>query len=293
MKKILLITLAFSLFACTNRGPYNKYLGRIPAIECEEQDEYSKFVPEGKSWLDSGHLKYAKLISDEMEKLKGVCFPCVSGQPDLFSVVGDMAFFHGTSYRMMIRFNKTVSIYKDSWIYVDFCNTEDKQHYGGKKQILFLRSFLEDGWHYVKVSGYNKGDLLTQEIYLNTIDTQSPFKLQEKTDIAVVYLEERDYETLQDSKTANKYVFPENWAFYYQDGFYNAIINNNLEEYDGLDYQYGEMDGFDKNEWVHFGQAYDLWKQIYPDKWKVIKEYRKGQIDKGYALVTLDMDDPE
>ena len=298
MKKMLLAGIAIMLFiSCGNsKKDGNPYLGRLPELEVEENEAYEKFQQSDAktSWYYSEEKEeYELKRAAEFKALQGVRMPCVSGQPDLFSVVGDVAVFKGESYHMLLQFNRGVRIPFDTPFTVIFTNSEDNQTYGSELQYMYSRMYLEDGWHHVKVSSHYPGDCRLQSFYINSINYDDATALQNRTDQAVIVFKTDDIWPLE-GNTPRDYYFPENMAVEIQDAFFNAIVNDDMEAYDGVDYGFGEMDCFeDENDAKYFNEAYDLWKSIFPEKWKVIKDFRAKKIKEGYALCTVDMDDPE
>lgn len=83
-------------------------------------------------------------------------------------------------------------------------------------------------------------------------------------------------------------------AVEFQEAFYDSIVKDDMDRFYGVDYGFGEFDSLEtEEEWKEFNDAYEQWKRDFPDKWKVIKEFRQKQFAEGIALVTLDIADPE
>lgn len=301
MKRILLLSMAVLFFAScgsdkSSEKQGNPYIGRIPELQVEEYEASEAFDQSkaNTSWYYSDEKQeFDKMIAAELSSLQGVRMPCVSGQPDIFSVLGDVAVFKDGSYHALLCFNRAVSLYFDVPYTVSFTNAAENQSYGEETQILFSRYFLEDGWHRVRVSSYFPGDCRLVNFYINTIRFEDATELQQKMDLAVLTLKSDDVRSL-DVHAEREYYFPENMAIEIQEAFYKAIVNDDMEAYDGVDYGFGEMDCFeDEDTASYFNQTYDLWKSIFPEKWQVIKDFRAKKIKEGYALCILDTEDPE
>ncbi|MBP5550003.1 MAG: hypothetical protein J6X63_05935 [Bacteroidales bacterium] len=289
MKKILLFAVLAMVYSCASHGPNNPYIGHIPVIQAEEGAAYKEFVPEGVSWSESEGKKYAEMIEKEKVKLEGTVMPCVSGQPDIFEVVGDNAAFEDGGYQILIEFKKAVSVMGNSIPYnVVFYNTEDKHnHLGAVRQILFTRTRMVDGLTR-RLYSFDRLDRYLVKFFINSIDTRDANLLQEKANVAVIFLDTDSYRVVD--KFDNAYYYPENSACYLLKSIYYAIIENDTEEYFSLEDDLENIDGFEEDEWEYFNHAYNLWKKVCPDKWKVIKEYRQ-KVNKEKGL-SYDVADP-
>lgn len=293
MKKILLFAVLAIVYSCASHGPNNPYIGHIPVIQAEEGAAYKDFskenVSNGESWSKSEGKKYAEMIEREKVKLEGTVMPCVSGQPDIFEVVGDNAVFEDGGYQILIEFNKPISVMGNSIPYnVVFYNTEDKHnHLGAVRQILFTRTRMVDGLTR-RINCFDDCDDYLVKFFINSIDTKDPNLLQEKADVAVIFLDTDAYSVVD--KLDNAYYFPENSACFYLNSIYGAINDNDTEFYYDLEDDLENIDGFEDDEWKYFNHAYNLWKKVCPDKWKVIKEYRQ-KVNKEKGL-SYDVADP-
>ncbi len=289
MKKILLFAVLAIAYSCASHGPNNPYLGHIPVIQAEEGAAYKEFVPEGVSWSESEGKKYAEMIEKEKKNLEGTIMPCVSGQPDIFEVVGDNAAFEDGGYQILIEFKAPVSVFGNSIPYnVVFYNSEDKQnYYGAVQQILFTRTSMVNGLAQ-RLNRFNVHDSYLVKFFINSINTNDANLLQEKANVAVIFLNTDSYRVVD--KLDFTYYFPETSADYLLKSIYNAIIENDTEEYFSLEDNLENIDGFEDDEWEYFNHAYNLWKKVCPDKWKVIKEYRQ-KVNKEQGLL-YDVADP-
>lgn len=289
MKKILLFAVLAIVYSCASHGPNNPYIGHIPVIQAEEGAAYKEFVPEGVSWSESEGKKYAEMIEKEKKNLEGTIMPCVSGQPDIFEVVGGNAAFEDGGYQILIEFKKAVSVMGNSIPYnVVFYNTEDKQnHLGAVRQILFTRTRMVDGLtkrYYI----FDEYDDFLVKFFINSIDTKDPNLLQEKANVAVIFLDTDAYRVVD--KVDSEYFFPESVVNHYYELIYKAIEENDTEKYYSWEDALENIDGFEDDEWKYFNETYNLWKKICPDKWKVIKEYRQ-KVNKEKGL-SYDVADP-
>lgn len=289
MKKILLFAVLAIVYSCASHGPNNPYIGHIPVIQAEEGAAYKEFVPEGVSWSESEGKKYAEMIEKEKKNLEGTIMPCVSGQPDIFEVVGGNAAFEDGGYQILIEFKEPIAVKGNSIPYnVVFYNTEDKHnHLGAVRQILFTRTRMVDGLTR-RIYSFDRLDRYLVKFFINSIDTRDANLLQEKANVAVIFLDTDSYRVVD--KFDNAYYYPENSACYLLKSIYYAIIENDTEEYFSLEDDLENIDGFEEDEWEYFNHAYNLWKKVCPDKWKVIKEYRQ-KVNKEKGL-SYDVADP-
>ena len=298
MKKMLFAGIVAMLFiSCGNsKKDGNPYLGRLLALQEEESVAQEKFEQSDAktSWYYSEErAEFEQKKAAEFKSLQGVRMPCVSGQPELFSVVGDVAVFKGESYHLLLKFHRAVTIPYDIPYTVSFTNSADQKEYGSELQIMFSRTRLVDGWQTVRVRSYYPDDMRLLNFYINTIEYEDAAVLENKVNQVVLTLQEGDIRPV-DSWETRDYYFPESMAVQIQEAFYRGIAEDDMDAYDGVDYGFGEMDCFeDENDAKYFNEAYDLWKSIFPEKWKVIKDFRAKKIKEGYALCTVDMDDPE
>ncbi len=256
MKKLLIFALVALVCSCGTGG--NKYLGKIPGLT--DQNE----------------------IVDQTQKLKGVKVSCVSGQPEYFSVLGDVAVCDGITYQVLLKFHKTASIFSSGSIDILFVNSQDNKVYGNKTQIMFGGS-LENR--------YTAGSVVLYSLFLNDIQYSDLSLLLDKTDRFVLSIREKPVEV--ESPDTRPAFTPAGMAVDFQEEFYKAIVDNDMEAYNGCDYGFGEFEFGESYEWAQFNKAYDLWKMAYPEKWEVIKAFRKQKIEEKYALCALDVEDPD
>lgn len=298
MKKLLFAGMILMLFvSCgnkeTDKKAGNPYLGSILELQVEENDAYEKYqkTDYDEPWYYSDEKKvFEDKMAEELKSLKGVRMPCISGQPEIFSVVGDVAIFGEESYQVLLEFKRPVYSLGDIVFTVQFNNAAEGKTYGSEQQILFNRTILVDGWRYHKVTNYHPGDCRYQDFFINSIQFEDAKLFQKKVDQAVIRLE--DSITVLENDSERDYYFPENMAVQMQEAFYNAIVSDDMEEYYGIDYGFGEMELDSEDDWNYFNKAYELWKSIYPDKWKVIKDFRKQKMQEGNLLCAIDVDDP-
>lgn len=284
MKKVItLLALALLLVACSSRGPRNAYIGCIPKIMEEEHEAYVKWKkhPSGNgSWNSVGAPKYTKLIDKEYKELEGVKMPCRSIIPE-FSVIENTAVFMDGKYAVLLQFNKSVRVTDllgTLCLDVMFVNEAEHIAYGQTTQLASIGR-----------EGRGEGEVMLFEFYLKSTHFGEASETQEKVDGCILQLAGNDNMYSTDKKEGWS---PESSALYYQEGFYKAIVENDAEAFDELDYGFAETDFSSEYDATHFGKAYDLWKRIFPDKWKVIKEYRQKLIKAGNVLCTLDTEDP-
>lgn len=79
-------------------------------------------------------------------------------------------------------------------------------------------------------------------------------------------------------------------AVAYLEAFYRAAAAGDTDAYCETDFECGEMGTFSEEEWKEYAEAEMAWKAANPEKWAVIRSFRQGLIDSGYALSILDMD---
>lgn len=79
-------------------------------------------------------------------------------------------------------------------------------------------------------------------------------------------------------------------AIGHQETFYKAVVNNDMELYDGVDYEVCEIELPDEGS-DYYEEAYSQWKKDNPDKWRVIKEFRQRKIAEGYLFRYPDLSD--
>ena len=289
MKKILLFAVLAIVYSCASHGPNNPYLGHIPVIQAEEGAAYKDFVPEGVSWSESEGKKYAEMIEKEKKNLEGTIMPCVSGQPDIFEVVGGNAAFEDGGYQILIEFKEPIVVMGNSIPYnVVFYNTEDKHnHYGSVQQIMFTRTRMVNGLG-ERLNRFNVLNRYLVKFFINSINTNDANLLQEKANVAVIFLNTDSYRVVD--KIDNFYYFPENSASYFFRRIYKAIVDNDTEKYFSLEDELENIDGFEDDEWEYFNHTYNLLKKVCPEEWKVIKEYRQ-KVNKEKGL-SYDVADP-
>ena len=83
---------------------------------------------------------------------------------------------------------------------------------------------------------------------------------------------------------------PTSYANSVMEAFYRAAAAADFEEYCGIDYGCGEADWFTEAQWEEYCQAEEAWKKANPQKWAVIRAYRKALIADGNALCIIDVD---
>lgn len=230
-----------------------------------------------------------RYLGKDMTGMDGLLMPCISGQPDIFSVEGNRAVFSREMYNVIIKFNCGVSVVGDPCFNVYFKDTTTNEVVGKEVQIMFNRTTQMDGW-LREVKAYNKGDYRILPFYINSIETSDAGKL-EKANLAVIeFLPDGFYKSKSD-RLRHFYYFPEAAAIDFQEAFYDAIVTNDMEKYDGVDYGCGEFDAYDGTDWNYYNRAYELWKVLNPQKWAVIRDFRKQKIKEGHLLVIVDTED--
>lgn len=177
MKKLILLIAVVLLYSCDDYGPDNKYIGHIPGIQNAEGEAYVKWKSHAKEGAFD-NKKYKDQVSKEEAKLEGVKMPCVSGHPEVFSVVGDVAEFKDGWYHVQLIFNKAISIKSSSTLNVCFFNMDEQQMLGAETQMYSIG---------IGISNYWKGDYTRWRFSLNSIRYNDYVELQQKANIAVLY----------------------------------------------------------------------------------------------------------
>ena len=292
MRKILFFAVLAVLCSCSSYGPSNKYIGRIPTIKVEEAKAYQDFSSKDhdNSWSKTGGVKYKELMEKEYAGLKGVTMPCISGNPDIFTVLGDVAVFFDGMYHVLLEFEEDIVFMGDPTFYVNFCNSDEQKAYGQILQIMFRRNVMRFDINR-KIGIYEASDKRVQSFAINEINTNDYQTLQEKTNLAVIFMKEGGYYLNKDG-IESEYYFPENDAVFYQNRLFKAASENDVDAFLDTDGAFAEENYETESEQTYFNQAYNLWKIAFPEKWKTVKEFRKKLIADGNALIITDVDDP-
>ena len=297
MREFLLFAVLAVLYSCSSSsyGPANKYIGRIPTIRVEEAKAYQEYLRKieeknkKEDWNETYGIKFKELMDKEFANLNGTTMPCISGDPDVFTVLGDVAVFFDGMYHVLLEFEDDVIFNGDPTFYVNFCNSDEQKAYGQITQIMFRRNVTRFGRN-VKLDVYEMADNRIQSFAINEIITNDYEALQQKTNLAVIFLKEGGY--LVKEGLESEYLYPEFSAVYFQECCFEAASEKDLEAFLDADGSYANEKYKTESEQTYFNQAYNLWKIAYPEEWKTIKEFRKKLIAEGQALTVTDVADP-
>ena len=185
--------------------------------------------------------------------------PCVSGQPELFTVLGNIAVYDGRAYSMVLDFHKTII-------------TSDE---GETVEFLLCDSLATEPLATV-----------TQTFKIDAA------ALREKVNQAVIIFKV-DGSRITDADSADDFWTMAEWAFYFQNEFCRAIDEDDIAMFYSNDYGWSNFDGIPTEfASLQFNRASELWKAIYPQKWEQVKTYRKQRIEAGDELCITDLTAP-
>jgi hypothetical protein len=187
MRKTIIYLTLLVFCSCSSKGPNNKYVGHIPAIIELNSQDYQKFEKSTNkhkydkgSYLNSRQPKFNEMKYKEWEKLKGVKMPCTSGNPDVFSVIDEVAVFDGRQYNITVEFLKGMK-----WVMLSsnicFFNSDTKKAYGNKLQFFSYST-----------TSYKAGDKIDVGFTLDDIRFEDAVDFQKNVDIAVIFLNNED-----------------------------------------------------------------------------------------------------
>lgn len=235
--------------------------------------------------------KFTVKLDDELKKLEGVVMPCTSGNPAAYSIAGDVAYFKDRRYYFLFHFNQDVQTPSSTTYPINFINKADQMQYGMEYQLITFYKGTECERPFLR-SQYKAGSYMIGSFFLSSLTCDDVDLFEEKVDMAVPTIPETLLTPVTEFYSGD-HTTPEDLAIAYQEGYYNAIVNNDEEAFYSLDYEYGESsEPSSQLAQEKFGLAYELWKVAYPDKWKVIVDYRKKLISEGNMLVNVDTDTP-
>ncbi len=214
-----------------------------------------------------------------MEKISGTIMPCVSGQPELFTVLGNIAVYDGRAYSVVLDFHKTI-IASEEGETAEFllCDSLAAEPLGTVAQTFKI--------------DYTKGHKYVKSFSIDAPVCTDAAALREKVNQAVIIFKV-DGSRITDADSADDFWTMAEWAFYFQNEFCRAIDEDDIAMFYSNDYGWSNFDGIPTEfASLQFNRASELWKAIYPQKWEQVKTYRKQRIEAGDELCITDLTAP-
>ena len=214
-----------------------------------------------------------------MDKVRGTVMPCVSGQPELFTVLGNIAVYDGEAYSMVLDFHKTI-ITSDEGETVEFLLCDSL---ATEPLATVTQTFRID---------YTKGHKYVKSFSIDAPVCPDASVLKDKVNQAVIVFKV-DGSRISDADSQEDFWTMEEWAFYFQNEFIRAVEEDDITIFYCNDYEYSNFDGITTEfASLQFNRAGELWKAIYPQKWEKIKAYRKQRMEAGDELCLIDLTAP-